>query len=125
MQAPLSAVFGLAKQRQPVTIHAPNPHIAGQARNSQTAICWIEYDANGLFTSSPWCQRHLPVGTYEHPSQNRRQRTSQPQLVVGGTAIIQDRIVGQPGTAVCFLEFDSRNIFVTIPWCERGRGGTG
>ncbi|EKU97982.1 hypothetical protein Lepto7375DRAFT_7241 [Leptolyngbya sp. PCC 7375] len=101
----------------PITIHPANRHITEQTRGSSTAMCWIDYNEYGVFTSHPWCQVHLPAPSGPH--------TREPQLVVGGSSYIEGRISGQPGTAVCTVNFNAQNVLVTIPLCYRGLSGGG
>lgn len=101
---------------QHVYIRPANVHIQNETRGSSTAMCWIDFDAQGIFTSNPWCQVHLP---------RRGRQTNREYLKIGESVTIHDRTPGQPGTAVCTVNFDRQSRLTTVPDCHRGYGGSG
>ncbi|MFG6101140.1 hypothetical protein U2F10_02730 [Leptothoe sp. EHU-05/26/07-4] len=113
----LSVIPGRAVLAQSVTIHPANVHIADQTIGSNTAMCWIDFNSQGIFVGQPWCQVHLPARSGP--------RTNRQYLVEGSSAVINDRIPGQPGRAVCTVNFDSRGTLMTVPLCYRGLSGGG
>ncbi|EKU98159.1 hypothetical protein Lepto7375DRAFT_7420 [Leptolyngbya sp. PCC 7375] len=100
---------------QTVEIHHRRP-------SGGIAMCWIDFDGNGVFTGGLYC-KDLGIGT---PPQNARWVEDRNDLLVpGGVQHIQDRERGQAGRAICYRKYNRTGQFYTNAYCYRGLGGAG
>ncbi|WP_163666863.1 hypothetical protein [Adonisia turfae] len=100
---------------QTVTIH-------NRRASGGIAMCWINFNRDGVFTGGLYCQ-DLGIGT---PPQNARWvEDRRDLLVVGGVQHIQDRTPGRSGRAICYRGYDGAGQFYTNAYCYRGLGGAG